>query len=466
MPKRESDIPVGSQFTPKLVDLRAFLQVLVEESGYPDRMRPRIWKPPVRIAPVREAPTERRENLPLEAARQYGLLDDDYRATPFAQRLAALAGRDLYVAFARHILLELGGLRVVEGAQQMTLDKHITGVSVTGDSLAAYLSSQGFRVGIHNTQINAMRMWLEKAEIFSKGGWKVDPDAKARLSGVTDDDIAALVGLSPAQRAFALALCRLDPKSEFPAAQVRELAEQILGKLIERGSLPRLMAPLAEAEFITIISGGTKSGKSAKLRTTPKFRREILESFLTHTVKHMDGAVTAYYREDLGSVLANLDAKDPQKKGRALEAYAIQIMRLLGLRFVKWRLRAPDTTGNAEVDVVMAGLVGGIPTRWQVQCKNEKKRLDVESVAKEVGLAPLTKATHILVIARGGFTRDAVIYAKEVMRNSPFTLFLLGQEEFNAIRETGGGALAGILRDQAETILQLPRTGLDSLESG
>ena len=86
-------------------------------------------------------------------------------------------------------------------------------------------------------------------------------------------------------------------------------------------------------------------------------------------------------------------------------------MRLLGLRFVAWRKRAADETAHAEVDVLLAGTLGIVPTRWQVQCKNTPSgRVTLEDIAKEVGIAPVTKATVILIFANCPVTAPARNY--------------------------------------------------------
>ncbi|MHB8585223.1 MAG: restriction endonuclease [Thermoplasmatota archaeon] len=458
----ESAIPVGTQFSPDLVDLREFLRACIRHGGDKPAMERAVWQAPVRIAPVRAPPTRRRASLPLEAARQYGLLDAAYQPTDLARKLADLASDRMYSEFARHILLNLRGLRVVEAAQQMAMDEPLTGTRITGDTLAAYLTAQGFRVTIHNTAINSLRMWLAKAGVF-RDGWAVDGGAKAVLLGLNDKDIAALVQLNEQERAFLLALCRLNPTGPIAASRVREMAENIIGiGYIDRSSLPKLMRPLEEAGLVRVRSGGTRSGKTATVETTEKFSSEVLQPFVERTVKDMDAVVTDYYNRAIPEILTQLDANDSDTKGRALEAYAIQVMRLLGLRFVKWRLRAGDSR-SAEVDVVMAGVMGGVPTRWQVQCKNQTVAMSVEDVAKEVGLVPLTKATHILIISRGGYTKPALAYARDVMRQSQVSLFLLDSDDFESIRSSRGAALAGIIRRKSEEIGSLPRVGLETL---
>lgn len=427
-------------------------------------MEREIWKQPVRISPVKKPPTRRLSSLPLESAKQYGLLDSDWNVTELAKKLSTLSGRQLYETFARHIMLNCGGLRVVEAAQQMTLDESVTGVQVTGDSLAAYLSDQGFRVTIHNTAINTMRLWLEKVGVFGSGAnkWKVNSTVKEKLVGLSDSEISALVNFTDEQRAFLLALCRIEPKDPYSAATVRDAAEAILGHRAQRSSLPKLMEPLKASGLIDFKSGGTQSGKSAMVWITDKFRSDVLTEFLKRATDQLDAVLTDYYRKDIDQVYIGLESEDTYIKGLSLEAYAIQIMRRLGLRFVKWRLRAKDQTGGAEVDAIMTGVIALTPTRWQIQCKNTPSgTVRLNDVAKEVGLLPLTKATHILILANCHYSADAINYAREVMRHSSITIYLLDREDFLDIKKSRGGSLTKILDAKAREVASLKRDGIE-----
>ncbi len=412
-----------------------------------------IWEPGVRFGKKAARPTKRVRSLPLEAAIQYGLLGRDYVATDLAKRLADLDEATLYGEFARHILLRGGGLRVVEGVHEMVRQ----GMPVTGDTLAVYLSNQGFRVSVHNTAINSLRLWLEKGGVFLRA-WEVNQARVDELLGVNRADVAGLVGLDEDQRAFLIALCRINPRGPVSAAVVRDLAEQSLSRMIPRDSLPkRVLEALRDLGYIEYASGGTSGGKAARLSVTPKFNSQILGPFMADAVASLDPLLTRYFATTPADIYADLDSPHPGKRGRALEAYAVHVMRLMGFRFVGWRKRAVDSTGNAEVDVLMRGLFGNSPTRWQIQCKNTPMaRVDLEDVAKEVGLVPLTNATHILIIANSQFTKDARHYASEVMRATPLTIFLLGKEDFDAVKATPG-ALATILYQQANYLSLMGR---------
>lgn len=465
MPGQASAIPVGTQFAPSLVDLKAFLQALCSHSGNKDALEEAVWSPPVRTKAVAKKPTRRRASLPLEAAVQYKLLQPvTYVATDLTKDLAKLSGQDLYDTFARHIMLALGGLRVVEAAQQMELD----GLEVTADSLAGYLTDQGFPVTVHNTAINSLRMWLAKAGVFPdgkrKGAWKVNSAAKEALVGMDDDTLTALVGLSDDQRAYLEALCRVAPIGWHHAAEIRDLGEMILGRRMDRGNLPKTyLEPLHRAGLIEYDSGGTSSGKTSRLKTTDAFDSEVLTKFVNHTVKDLNAALAAYYVRAPEDIYADLKSDDVNVKGEALEAFAVRVMRLLGLRFVAWRKRAAAETGRAEVDVLMAGLIGGLPTRWQVQCKNKPSgRITLEDVAKEVGLAPITKATHIMLLANCTATQDARDFARETMRHTPLTVVILEKEDFDTIRKVPA-SLAVVLRREAAKSAKVPRYGVDWL---
>lgn len=457
MVRTTSAIPVGTQFSPDLVNLRAFCREAIESQNQSD-LQDRAWAGNVRIAPPKNPPTKRQRNLPLEAAAQYGLLDTNYRATSLAEEIADLSEEQGLELFAKHILLHLGGLRVVEAVQQMQKDRAVTGQSVTGDSLARYLTSQGFPVSEHNTAINSLRMWLAKVGVFSSKGWEVDEVRKAELVGLSDGEIATLVGMSEDSQAMALALCRIRPDGWILASEVREHAETIEGHSLPRSSLPKLLDPLQAAGLVEYRSGGTRSGKSVTVRTTDSFSADVLQPFLEFATEDLDPVITAYYAMDLASIREALDSDDRHKKGQALEVYAVTLMRLLGLRFVEWRLRGDDT-GGAEIDVVLEGVMGAVPTRWQVQCKNTRSKVGLDEVAKEVGLVPVTKATHLMLLTTSDFSSEARRFAEETMRNSSLSIFLIGGSDFNRILESQGAALLGILKGQSARILDLHRVG-------
>lgn len=425
-------------------------------------MQRAIFQPPVHLKRNGIPESHRTANLPLEAAVQYGLLSrGTYHATDLTIRLSGLSGAEMAEEFAKHILLRLNGLRIVESIQQMTADFE-AGLSekpVTADDLAYTLSQQGFNVTEHNTAINTMRLWLAEAGVFptTRGrAWEVNEERLYELVGLSRDEIAALAEFNENQKAFLRVLCRVNPPSWHKAADIRDLAEATEGVRFGRSSLPNeVLTPLENAGLIEQRSGGTRGGKTATLRTTESFQSEVLAPFLEYAVDSFDPVVTRYYRYRPEDIYSELMSTDRYKKGLALEAYSIYLMRLLGLRLIEWRKRARDTTGQAEVDVLLAGVFGGTATTWQVQCKNTpNSTVDLEDIAKEVGIATITKVSHIMFAANGRFTRDARQFARRVMLETPLSVYILDADDFGAI-QASPGVIGNILRKQSEAIVRL-----------
>jgi len=431
-------IPVGTGFSPDLISLPEFVRACVQHSGNKEALRKAVWEPPVRLRPPRKPPTWRQRNLPMEAAVQYGLLErGSWVATDLCRELAQLSGEDLYTEFGRHILSNLNGDLVVQAVLEMKQQ----GLNVTGDNLSDYLREHhGLEVVTHNTAINSMRMWLEKAGVFRRTSrrkvWEVDRDAWEQLRGLPADLSRQLRALDDDRKAFVQALCQVAPEGWCKAAKVREVAEQILGKRLPRGSLPNFLRPLEELGLIEVRSRGTAGGKSSEIKTTEKFASGPLRDFLEEMKQGLDPDVARFLDWGPERIYSGLESKSSSERGEALEAFVIWIMRLLGFRLKGWRKRARQT-GGAEVDAILVGRIGFLPVRWQVQCKNTPRgRVRLEDVAREVGVAiGETRANCILVVANCRITQDAMDFAVRVFRSHGLYLFLLGQSEFRALRK-------------------------------
>jgi len=465
MPKsRKSEIPVGTQFSPNLINLPEFLKAIVQHSGDKKAMQKAIFQAPIHRTRTSVPSSTRTTSLPLEAAVQYGLLSPHtYQATDLARQLALLQDKDIYERFAKHILLNLNGLRILEAIQQMQSDltAGLSATEVTGDTLARYLSENGLAVTEHNTAINTIRLWMAKAGIFKDVGsrssaWDIDEDKRREILSITDETLVALDTLDESQRAFLRALCKINPTGWVKASEIRDLAESTDESKVtfSRASLPKqILEPLKVAGLITWRSGGTKGGKAAELQTTNKFRAEALEPFLQRATASLDPVVTRYYKMRPEDIYAALDSTDTYQKGEALEAFAIHIMRILGLRLIAWRKRAKDATGRAEIDVLMGGVIGGIATMWQVQCKNmPSSRVDLEDIAKEVGITSITKATHVLFVTNGNYTKDARDFAIKAMSSSSLSIYLLDGLDF-AIMRVSPASLAQVIAGQSRKII-------------
>jgi Restriction endonuclease len=72
-------------------------------------------------------------------------------------------------------------------------------------------------------------------------------------------------------------------------------------------------------------------------------------------------------------------------------------------------------------------------SRWQIQCKNTNK-VDIDVLAKEIGLTFVTGADVVMVVTTGEFTRDAYQYAYRMMEVSRYYMILLQKDDIEAIK--------------------------------
>ena len=132
----------------------------------------------------------------------------------------------------------------------------------------------------------------------------------------------------------------------------------------------------------------------------------------------------------MSEVVKELKAKDKHKRGLALEALALQLMRLIDLGYVATRLRG-EATGGAEVDVIFESS-RLVFSRWQVQCKNSRS-VSLDDVAKEVGLTHLLKSNVIVMVTTGKIGAEARKYANKIMEESNLCVPMVDGEDIKAI---------------------------------
>ena len=177
----------------------------------------------------------------------------------------------------------------------------------------------------------------------------------------------------------------------------------------------------------------TTVGRGAKpnqVRFTDQGVQELLLPFLKNVADLVSMSETELNRS-FDSILSEIDDPDKHIKGKALELLAVWMIRLCGLRFTEWRKRDAET-GKGEVDL-MAASDTFVYSRWQVQCKNTS-RVDIDVVAKEIGMTFMTKADVVLIITTGRFTSDAIQYADTLCAVSRYYLILIDGDDLDKIR--------------------------------
>jgi len=94
-------------------------------------------------------------------------------------------------------------------------------------------------------------------------------------------------------------------------------------------------------------------------------------------------------------------------------------------------------------------------SRWQIQCKNTPDNsVPLEDIAKEVGLSLQLKSNVILMVTTGRFSRDALIYADDMMRQTPLNIVTLNGRDLRQLSENPL-LIVEILNRKARRVMEL-----------
>ena len=369
----------------------------------------------------------------------YDLLDQDsWKLTPTGIKLYELVAKpdELYAEFAKHILLNKKGLDLIDIVKTLKSRSE----DVTLETLATEARRRNLYLPFGSTHMSDMRAWLRKAGVFTNKD-TVDDELVKQLLGYDTDEISELASLTPELQSFLKALAHINERPPIPSSRVAHIAEKLYNVRFPEKSLPRTLEPLEQFGLVELTK--TTGGRGAKpylVTPTDKFNTQFLEPLLKALAGRMELPISQLARP-FQEVLEELKSPSKYKKGVALELVAANLARSIGLEVVGWRLRA-DETGGAEVDLVADNPRMGF-TRWQIQCKNQRKST-LEDVAKEVGLTSHLKSNVVLVVTTGNFTKSAVEYATSINKTTNLSVILIA-----------GGELQAIARDVSQIITLL-----------
>lgn len=466
MSKGMGDIPFGSEFSPSQIDLREVLRLAAAHAGDVPGLEAAIlakWFATKGGPDPAKAEKNRRtmamnSRLGLQA---YGLIDDAGNLTPLAGALGKAAKDEaLYGDFAKHILLNLNGMRIVECVRDMTA----VGDPITHESLEAALRLRGMKVAKISRGLPSLRLWLEKAGIFSGGTWQIDALRLQQVVGTDPEEFTALADLSPAQRAFLRALASTGMTDPQLAGGIKELAETVYGvPILGKSFSGQVVKALHEKGWIvaTKTTGG-RGAKNALVQPTARVAAEMIQPFLEQLQHAVDAKLLALLRKPMAEVLHDIESTDTYVAGLALEALAFKLMRLLDIDYVGTRVRGTQTAG-AEVDLIFesARLVF---SRWQVQCKRVKTGVSTDDVAKEVGLTHVLRSTVIVVVTTGPVGGEARRYADQIMRQSNLAIVLMDGKDLAVIKADPTRVVA-VFRREAEQAMRLKALTKDEVPS-
>lgn len=461
MPQKpqQSDLrlPFGSEFSPSQIDLPTLLDLAVTHEGDAQSLQAAILAK--FYAFHGRGSATNREKLAMNCRlgmKAYGLIDDDANLTSFGHELVALKNDEekLYAALAKHILLHLNGMALVQCIRDMT----VAGERVNLTTLREGLAERGIHFPRGGKHPSMMRLWLAKAGVFVGKRWQINATNLQAVLGTDPDDFVVLARFTAEQRAFLQALANTGVTSPQPANEIARLAEATYGVRLPEKSLPRAIMDALESEgYITATK--TTSGRGAKpfmVEPTAKLVADVVTPWLDQLQSQTDPKLVDLLRKPLAEILVEMDSDDRYVRGLALEALAFKLMRLLDMNYVATRLRG-QVTGGAEVDLIFesARLVF---SRWQIQCKNTK-RVSLDDVAKEVGLQHMLKSNVIVVVSTGDIGAEARRYANMVMADTNLCVVMIDRVDIDSVRDNPAHVVA-VFNREARAAMMLKKLEL------
>jgi site-specific DNA-methyltransferase (cytosine-N4-specific) len=429
MPQK-SDLPFGSEFSPSQISLKRVLELADQHEGDGRAFEDAVYAEYFSGNATNEVNKRKLANNTKLGMIAYGVLDREARLTPFGRELLALTGDEaaLYQTLAKHILLNLHGMALVQCIQDMTA----AGEQVTLTTLRESLDARGIHYPPGGKHPSMMRLWLAKAGVFVGTRWQVDEVQLKEVLGIGSDEFNALADLTIDQRAFLRALANTGVTTAQPANEITRLAMATYGVKFPEKSLPRqVLTPLLNAGYIT--AQKTTGGRGAKpflVAPTERLVAHVIDPLLDQLEKQTDPKLRALLKRPLAEIIEELGSEDKHIAGLALEALGFKLMRLLDMDYIATRLRG-SATGGAEVDLVFES-TRLIYSRWQVQCKNTG-RVSLDDVAKEVGLTHFLKSNAVIMVSTGEIGSEARRYANKIMADSNLAVVMIDGSDLDKI---------------------------------
>ena len=452
-------LPNASQFSPTQTPILPLLRIVA--ANEPDRV---AMTEAIRLHFFSKSTDRQIPRNTVIAMREYGIVEHGAGGASGGQTVLTDLGRALlakgaagdeagmHLDLARHVYLHLHGIDVATVAE----DLEQRGDPPTKAKIVKELGIRGIYHPPNGTHGNGIRQWFEAAGLVEPGKWVLRPDRlAAMLGGTTGAMIDAYGRLTKEQRDFARAFARMG-STEARSNDVARYATTLYGTEFPEGGLPQsVLFALRDAGLIE--AEKTTSGRGAKpyiVRPTPQLQTEWTEPLLDA----IEGSAGVQYRQLIrmpyADILRDLDSANTGTKGLALEALAFYLSRLLGLRFVEWRLRSTQSTGGGEIDVLMEGDLITF-SRWQIQCKNTGE-LSLADAAKEVGLATISRANVVMLVTTGRIGPVARQFIRETMERTNLFIAVLDGKDLLTLRDNPG-EIATMMREQSEAATKIKR---------
>lgn len=463
MAVQRSDLPFGSEFSPSQVEFPHLLELIQQHNGDWRALEAAIL---AKYFANHAARTDEEGEKTYNKAKlanncklgliAYGIIDREGSFTEIGEKLYGLRGDEaaLYEEFARHILLNLRGMTLVQCLQDMVA----AGEEITLDTLREALSERGVHFPRGGKHPSMMRLWLAKSGVIVGSRWQVNPIRLRAVLGVDPSDFPALARFTPQQRSFLLALANTGITTPQPSNEIARLAAATYGIRFPDKSLPQqVLNALKDAGYIEVSK--TTTGRGAKpflVSPTEKLKVEILGPLLDQLKNQVDPKLLELLTKPLAEIVEEIKSPHRYTAGMALEALAFKLMRSLAMDYVATRLRA-SSTGGAEIDLIFQSS-RLVYSRWQVQCKNTA-RVALDDVAKEVGLTHFLKSTVIVIVTTGEVGSEARRYANRIMSDSNLAIVMIDRTDLEGI-SLNPAYLIDAFRREAEHAMTLKKIDL------
>lgn len=281
------------------------------------------------------------------------------------------------------------------------------------------------------------------------------------ILGVSSEDIETLTQLNKEQKAYLKAIANMGGAKDYPSNEIEKLASATYGIKFNEKNLPiSVLYPLEKAGYISLRRGTQEKGRGAKpflVTSTSKLSSELIEPIIKQLERQTNDSLRALLRKSLKEILTEIRSKNKHIRGLALEALAFKLMRLIDLIYIATRLRG-SATGGAEVDVIFES-TRLVFSRWQIQCKNTA-RLNLDDVAKEVGLTHLLKSNVIVMVSTGQIGVEARKYANKIMSDSNLSIIMIDKSDIAEI-ERNPASIIDVFNRESKHAMQIKKLKID-----
>lgn len=181
------------------------------------------------------------------------------------------------------------------------------------------------------------------------------------------------------------------------------------------------------------------------ISVTDKFESEVMMPLYNRAVRDIRAEVRSLLHNPLKKIREELGSGDSDYRIAALEALGIKLMLLIDLTYMETR-PVSRAACCGQVDLIFESARPAF-ARWQVHC-NSASRVELDELAKRVGLVQLLKSNNLVIISNGDIGADARAYANKVMMDSSLCVVMIDSSDLDLIEESAP-AIVDVLNREA-----------------